>query len=53
MDGHDTAAQRVVPPCGACRELLVDCNEAMCVLVPVDGSIRVVRAADLLPSRTW
>lgn len=53
MNGHDTAAQRVVPPCGACRELLVDCNEAMCVLVPVDGSNCVVRAANLLPSRTW
>lgn len=51
MDDHDAAS--VVPPCGACRELLVDCNEAMRVLVPVDGSIRVVRAADLLPSRTW
>jgi len=53
MENHEVTDRRVVPPCGACRELLVDCNEAMRVLVPVDGNNRVVRATALLPSRTW
>lgn len=52
MADHDASDQRVIPPCGACRELLVDC-EAMRVVVPVDGGERVVEASELLPARTW
>lgn len=53
MSDHEATEQRVIPPCGSCRELLVDCSEEMRVVVPVDGSNRVVRAIDLLPTRTW
>lgn len=53
MPDHDSTEIRVVPPCGACRELLADYNDAMRVVVPTDGENRVVRAIDLLPTRTW
>jgi cytidine deaminase len=53
MDRHDATEHRVVPPCGSCRELLVDHNESMRVVVPADGGERVVAASDLLPVRTW
>jgi cytidine deaminase len=53
MPSHDADDQRVVPPCGSCRELLADYNEEMRVIVPVDGENRVVSAIDLLPTRTW
>lgn len=53
MPSHDVEEARVVPPCGACRELLADHDERMRVLVPLDDELRVVRAADLLPSRPW
>lgn len=53
MPYHDAESQRVIPPCGTCRELLADYNEEMRVVVPVDGEPRVARAMDLLPTRTW
>lgn len=53
MPDHDADSQRVIPPCGTCRELLADYNEEMRVVVPVDGTPRVARAMDLLPTRTW
>ncbi|WP_439027198.1 cytidine deaminase [Haloarchaeobius sp. DT45] len=53
MESHDTDEVRVVPPCGSCRELLADYNPDMRVIAPVDGEDRVVRAIDLLPTRTW
>lgn len=53
MPSHDEDEPRVIPPCGSCRELLADYNEAMRVIVPVDGEDRIVRALDLLPTRTW
>lgn len=53
MPDHDATVKRVIPPCGPCRELLADYNPDMRVVVPVDGERRVVRAMDLLPTRTW
>lgn len=53
MPDHDAEDQRVIPPCGTCRELLADYNEQMRVIVPVDGENRVANAIDLLPTRTW
>lgn len=53
MPDHDEHETRVIPPCGACREMLADYNEEMRVVVPVDGKNRVVRAINLLPTRTW
>lgn len=50
---HEAHATRVIPPCGSCRELLADYDEAMRVITPVDGENRAVRAIDLLPTRTW
>lgn len=54
--GHDDIA--VIPPCGVCRELLVDYNAELRVLVPADDDepgapLTVERAVDLLPTRTW
>ena len=53
LPSHDAEEHRVVPPCGACRELLVDYNPEMRVVVPVDGESRTVRATELLSVRTW
>ncbi|MFC7056994.1 cytidine deaminase [Halovenus salina] len=53
MDGHDAEDHRVVPPCGVCREMLVDYNDEMRVIVTEDGEPRVTRAVELLPGRTW
>lgn len=53
MPDHDAEEQRVIPPCGTCRELLADYDAEMRVLVPVDGDLQVARAIDLLPTRTW
>jgi len=50
--GHDAETTGVIPPCGACRELLVDYGP-MRVLEPVDDEVRAVDAAELLPTRTW
>lgn len=53
MPDHDADEVRTVPPCGVCREMLVDYNDQMRVIVPVEGENRVVRAVELLPGRTW
>lgn len=53
MPEHDATETRVIPPCGTCRELLADYNPDMRIVVPVDGEKRIVRAMDLLPTRTW
>lgn len=50
---HDATEIRVVPPCGVCRELLVDYNEEMRVIVPDGNGLGVARAVELLPCRTW
>ncbi|WP_440006349.1 cytidine deaminase [Halomicrococcus sp. SG-WS-1] len=43
----------VVPPCGACRELIVDYGEDVDVVVPHDGDRRKATASALLPTRNW
>jgi cytidine deaminase len=46
----------VIPPCGVCREMLVDYEPDLRVIVPEDeegGPLTVARAGDLLPNRTW
>ncbi|MFB6111758.1 MAG: cytidine deaminase [Halobacteriaceae archaeon] len=43
----------VVPPCGACRELIADYGEEIRVIVPHEEDQATVRAIDLLPTRTW
>lgn len=53
MPEHDADETRVVPPCGVCRELLVDYNPELRVLVPEDGELGAVAAAELLPVRPW
>lgn len=49
----DRSQPAVIPPCGVCRELLVDYNPEMCVIVPVEEENRIVKASDFLPTRTW
>lgn len=39
----------VLPPCGRCRQVLVDLHPAVRVVVPVAGGLAVVPVADLLP----
>lgn len=34
LPAHDAEDQRVIPPCGVCREMLVDYNPEMRVIVP-------------------
>ena len=53
MPYHEANEARVIPPCGACRELLADYNSDMRIIVPIDGENRVAKAIDLLPTRTW
>lgn len=43
---HDGTDQRVIPPCGVCRELLVDYNPEMRVIVPTDALDRPVAETD-------
>jgi len=43
----------VVPPCGACRELIADYGRDVAVVVPHDEELRTVTAIDLLPTRNW
>ena len=38
-----------VPPCGACRQTIVDSNPEARVLFPYRGGILITSAADLLP----
>lgn len=53
MPEHDAEKTRVIPPCGVCRELLVDYNPELRVLVPDDGELGTVAAEELLPVRPW
>lgn len=53
LPDHDATETRVVPPCGVCRELLVDYNEGLRVIVPDGDELGVARAVELLPCRTW
>jgi cytidine deaminase len=39
----------VVPPCGACREMLMDFDPQADVIVPLDGGLQRVPVRDLLP----
>jgi cytidine deaminase len=39
LPAHDTDEQRVIPPCGVCREMLADYNPEMRVIVPVTEDI--------------
>ncbi len=47
----DSDVPVVVPPCGACRELLMDYE--IDVIVPIEGIPHRVTPAALLPTRTW
>jgi cytidine deaminase len=49
-------APTAIPPCGVCREMLVDYEPDLRVIVPEaeeGGPLTVERAEDLLPGRTW
>ena len=39
----------VLPPCGRCRQVLLDYQPSIRVLVPVDGGVESVPIAELLP----
>jgi len=39
LPAHDADEQRVIPPCGVCREMLADYNPEMRVIVPVTDDI--------------
>jgi cytidine deaminase len=39
----------IVPPCGACREMLTDFDRAAMVIVPTPSGLRRVTLASLLP----
>jgi cytidine deaminase len=43
----------IVPPCGACRELIADYGHEIEIIVPHDEELRKVKAIDLLPTRNW
>ncbi len=45
-DNQDIA---VVPPCGACREMLTDFDAGAVVIVPAHGGLRRMALRDLLP----
>jgi cytidine deaminase len=45
-DGQDLA---VVPPCGACREMLLDFDPDAEIIVPCDGALTRVKIRALLP----
>ncbi len=47
--GEADQSLAVVPPCGACREMLTDFDAAAEVIVPVAGTLRRVALGALLP----
>jgi len=54
--GDDGDQPTVIPPCGVCREMLVDYRSDLRVILPESeegGPLTVERAVDLLPGRTW
>ncbi|MEV0577090.1 hypothetical protein [Streptomyces sp. NPDC050392] len=42
---------RIVPPCGLCREMLLDHAPDLQVVVPADGAVRILRLSQLLPAK--
>jgi len=48
-------ARGVIPPCGLCRQLLVDYCPDATVIIPIDGVVSKVKVRDLLPygPRSW
>ena len=46
---EDSQVMAVVPPCGACREMLTDFDPAADVIVPLEGGLRRVPLRLLLP----
>lgn len=42
---------RVVPPCGLCRELLLDHAPEARAVLPIDGQLVTVGVSDLLPAK--
>jgi cytidine deaminase len=41
LPAHDADDQRVIPPCGVCREMLADYNPEMRVIVPVTEDLDI------------
>jgi cytidine deaminase len=51
---EDDDSFAVIPPCGACRELLADYGDGLSVILRTeDNEVGVASTADLLPARTW
>lgn len=45
-----TGADRLTPPCGACRQIIWEfCGDAEVVLGNLDGKMEILRMAELLP----
>jgi len=44
-------SERVVSPCGSCRELIWDYDRNARVIVPDDGDVTVTSIAELLPNK--
>lgn len=42
---------RVISPCGMCREMITDYAPEASAIICVDGYLKVVRVADLLPHK--
>ncbi len=53
MPEHDAEEIQLIPPCGVCREMIVDYGEDIDVIIPREGDAVKVRAEDLLPVRPW
>jgi cytidine deaminase len=47
--GEPDQSLAVVPPCGACREMLTDFDAGAEVIVPMAGGLRRVKLSALLP----
>ncbi|MER5615408.1 hypothetical protein [Streptomyces sp. NPDC002215] len=47
----ETSGARIVPPCGLCRELLLDHVPDLQVCVPTDGTVRILPLTQLLPAK--
>lgn len=47
---HESHVNRVIPPCGNCRQMLFEyCPDVLVIVNDEQGSLIKVRAADLLP----
>lgn len=47
----ETTGARIVPPCGLCREMLLDHAPDLQVVVPADGTVRILPLSQLLPAK--